>query len=99
MVLRWRGMQRRQGFVKEQAAGKPNDIVRLKFCGSSEEDMRKSGKNDEDCRVRESYAGQRLNQVMPLEGSEGSSARKGDWEVRGFYGRAASVSPALANWK
>lgn len=56
MVRRCRGTQERQRGVEERHVGKQDDIIQITFCGSVQGNVLKSGRNEEDCRLREFYA-------------------------------------------
>lgn len=67
-------MQGRQGSGEERRVGKPHDIARFEFYGFGGWDVLKSGRTKQECRLREPYAGQMLDQVVSREGREAGSA-------------------------
>lgn len=67
--------------MDERRVWQPSDIARFDFGSSGEGGVLKAGSHEEEISLREPDAGQRLNEVVPLEGREvistGQSYRKG----------------------
>lgn len=73
--MKYRSMQGGQRDVEERFVGTPSNISRFGFCGPGEGGVLKYERNEKGSRLREPYAGQGLNHVVPCDGREASSAR------------------------